>query len=217
MPPVTQVAIFDLDGTLTWHDTFIGFLAGYARRQGRRWRVLLSPPALLAFGLHRDRGLLKQRLIRLFMRGDSRAGVDAWAGEFAAATLERGMRPQALTVLERHREAGHFLVLLSASPDLYVPRIGALLRMDRVICTEVSYAGDRLDGALLTPNRRGEEKVRCLSALRAEFPQARFSAYGNAASDIAHLALADEALLVNGNSRTRAEAARCHLACADWR
>jgi len=213
------VALFDLDGTLTFHDTFAGFIGGFLRRHPARlrntWRL---PGALAAYGFGgRDRGLLKSRIIRAVLGGERRQEIDGWAAQFAARVLAYGMRHEALTVLRRHRQQGDLLVLLSASPDLYVPEIGRLLGMDRVICTEIRYEGDRLDGALLTPNRRGVEKLRCLEALRGEFPVARFSAYGNAASDLPHLAAADSPLLVNANGRARRQAAKIGVPVGDWR
>jgi hypothetical protein len=114
-------------------------------------------------------------------------------------------RPSALAAVEAHRAAGGHLILLSASPDLYVPRIGQLLGFERTLCTEVQWRHvaaeeDRLDGALRTPNRRGEEKSRCLAWLRTEYPNLPVVAYGNSQSDIPHLREADRAVLVNGST-----------------
>ena len=44
-----------------------------------------------------------------------------------------------------------------------------MLRFERTVCTGIRWDGERLDGALRTANRRGEEKVRCLERLREEY------------------------------------------------
>jgi len=213
------VALFDLDGTLTTGDTLRPFLAGYAARQPKRflqwWRL---PPAFIAFLIHgRDRGRLKSRVIHVVMGGARRADIDAYAESFVLALRPRRMfRAAALATLEAHRAAGDHLVLLSASPDLYVPRIGRLLGFERTLCTELIWLGDRLDGGLKTPNRRGEEKVRCLEALRAEYPGAAIIAYGNSASDLPHMSRADHAVLVNGNTAARRGAAQAGIPVASW-
>ena len=110
-------------------------------------------------------------------RGDGRRlpRRDRRVGGAFVRTLgpRRVFRPAALAALEAHRAAGDHLVLLSASPDLYVPLIGRLLGFERTLCTELRWRGDRLDGALRTPNRRGEEKLRCLEALRPQYPGRR--------------------------------------------
>jgi phosphatidylglycerophosphatase C len=212
------VAIFDLDGTLTWRDTLLPFLRGYLRRHPRRllalWRL---PPALLAFAARQHRGQLKSRLIRMVMGGELRAAIDAWTVAFVAELRpKQRFRAQALATLEAHRRAGDHLVLLSASPDLYVPSIGRLLGFERTVCTEVEWRADRLDGALTTANRRGAEKVRCLTWLRSQYPGLRVVAYGNSASDLDHMRLADRAILVNGNASARALAAEWRIATENW-
>jgi HAD superfamily hydrolase (TIGR01490 family) len=213
------VAVFDLDGTLTWHDTLMLFLMSFLRRHPRRvfglWRL---PFALLSFAAaNRDRGQLKSRVIGMVLSGETRAVVDPCADEFANSLMPRGrLRPKALAVLEAHRSAGDHLVLLSASPDLYVPRIGRSLGFERTVCTEIEWHGDRLGGALKTANRRGAEKSRCLAWLRTQYPALPFIAYGNSASDLDHLQQADKALLVNGNTAARGLARRLGVPTADW-
>ena len=213
------MALFDLDGTLTHRDTLFPFLFGYlARHPVRLPQVGRIVPAVFdyAFG-GRDRGLLKSRAIRAVMAGDARTLIEAWAERFVADLKPRGaFRAAGLAVLEAHRSAGDRLVLLSASPDLYVPLIGRLLGFEHTVCTEIRWNGDRLDGALQTPNRHGAEKVRCLEQLRVDYAHAAVTAYGNSLSDIPHLALAERALLVNGSAAARRGAARAGIPTGDW-
>jgi phosphatidylglycerophosphatase C len=217
--PTPWVALFDLDGTLTWRDTLCPFLMSYLRRRPGRVRGLWRLPAALAryAAGGRDRGLLKSRVISMFMGGGSRADVDRCAEAFVDGMIRRRqLRAAALAALETHRAAGDHLVLLSASPDLYVPRIGRSLGFERTVCTEVQWQGDRLVGTLSTPNRHGEEKSRCLAWLRGQYPGLRIVAYGNSASDVDHMRRADRALLVNGNAAARALARQWQIPTADW-
>jgi phosphatidylglycerophosphatase C len=207
-----------LDGTLTWRDTLLPFLLGFVRRRPHRafglWR---SPMALFRYWQDRDRGALKSSVIRMLMRGEDRSVLDAWAQTFVAELQPKNrFRPLALAVVEAHRAAGDHLVLLSASPDLYVPQIGRLLGFERTLCTEIEWQGDRLDGRLKTPNRRGEEKLRCLAWLREQYPDLPVIAYGNSASDLDHLRRADRALLVNADSAARRLAAKWNIAVSSW-
>jgi phosphatidylglycerophosphatase C len=216
--PDPCVALFDLDGTLTWRDTLLPFLAGYLIRHPRRlWALWLLPPALVAYVVNRDRGALKSRAIRMVMGGASRSSVEAWAEIFVGSLQSRHMlRPAALAALAAHRASGDHLVLMSASPDLYVPRIGRLLGFERTLCTEVIWRGDLLDGHLKTPNRYGEEKLRCLAWLRTQYPAVRIVAYGNSASDLIHMRQADGAILVNGSAAARRRAAGVGIPTAEW-
>jgi phosphatidylglycerophosphatase C len=223
-PPSPCIALFDLDGTLTWRDTLLPFLIGYAlRHPPRLLRLWRWPMDLLGYCTgDRDRGRLKSNLIRAVMGGDSRSAVAGWAEAYVAGlTRRRAFRPAALATLEAHRSRGDHLILLSASPDLYVPRIGDLLGFERTLSTELQWrpvpAGeDRLDGALLTPNRRGEEKSRCLDWIRSQYPHLPVVAYGNSRSDLPHLRQADRALLVNGSGAARRAARDAGIPVAEW-
>jgi HAD superfamily phosphoserine phosphatase-like hydrolase len=164
-----------------------------------------------------DRGRLKSSLIRQVMLGARREDVEDWARAYCRSSLPKLLNPGALIAIERHRAAGDRLVLLSASVDLYVPEIARTLGFDEVICTGVSWKGDRLDGHLTTPNRRGAEKRDCITHLRERFPGLRIAAYGNAASDFPHLLAVDEPLLVNASRRTRRRGTTLGLGCAEWR
>ena len=217
--PRRWVAVFDLDGTLTWRDTLVLFLVSYLRRHPRRvlglWRLPFALGSFLA--RNRDRGLLKSRVIRMIMGGATRTVIDACADSFVDTLKPRHrLRLAGLAMLEAHRAAGDHLVLLSASPDLYVPRIGRALGFERTLCTELEWQGDRLAGTLKTANRRGAEKLRCLTWIRTQYPDLPIVAYGNSASDLEHMQHADRALLVNASRAARALAARWGISTADW-
>jgi phosphatidylglycerophosphatase C len=213
-----RIALFDLDGTITRHDTLLPYVTGLlARRPWQLVRLLGALPASIAFLLRlADHGQVKSALMKATLRGRTRAELDAWTRDFAPRLISRGTFPRALARIDEHRRAGDRLVLMSASPDLYVPALGRALGFDEVIATGVRWNGDRFDGALTTPNRRGEEKVRCLQALRDRHPGVPIVAYGNGSADLAHLARVDEALLVNARPAVRRRAAELGIPQEDW-
>jgi HAD superfamily phosphoserine phosphatase-like hydrolase len=136
---------------------------------------------------------------------------------YVANLLAHGLFAEATAAIRAHAAAGDHLVLLSASTDLYVPAIGRALGFQEVICTGVRWDGERLEGHLTTANRRGEEKARCVTALRARFAGIETVAYGNAASDLPHLELVERGVLVNGSAAARREALRAGVTCVRWR
>lgn len=179
--------------------------------------VLVFIGSLLLFlAGRRDRGQLKSAFIRSTLAGATRAQIEAWTAQFVPALLQRGVYADALSRIAQHKQDGARLVLMSASTDLYVPAIGAALGFDEVICTGVRWNGERLDGHLTTPNRRDTEKTRCFEALRKLHPGLTTAAYGNAGSDLDHMRLADQPLLVNAPASARHEAARLGIPCAHW-
>ena len=173
------------------------------------WTVLLFALRL------RDHGQVKEAFIRSTLCGQPRAKIQAYTAEFVPAVLANGVFADALRRIEQHRKDGARLVLMSASTDLYVPAFGAALGFDEVICTGVQWDGDLLDGHLTTPNRRGKEKTRCFEALRVANPGLTTAAYGNAGSDLDHMRLADQPLLVNASAGTKRKAAQMGVPVAD--
>jgi phosphatidylglycerophosphatase C len=211
------LACFDLDGTITHRDTLVPLVMRHlVRRPLRLLRLLGVVPAVLRFAFDHDRGLLKQSLLQRTLRGTLRADLQPLCVAFVTQTIERGCFADALAAIRRHREAGHYLVLMSASVDFYVPEFGRQLGFDRVISTGVRFDGERLDGTLITPNRRGEEKARCFSALVAERHETDTFAYGNSASDLPHLRLARHGVLVNGSVAARRAAAALGVSTVEW-
>ncbi|MEJ0040101.1 MAG: HAD-IB family hydrolase [Gammaproteobacteria bacterium] len=213
-----KLAVFDLDGTITRHDTLIQFTLGYLK--SRPWRLfgfVLSVPAVLLYLLRRtDRGALKGSVIRWTLGGSSRGDLDAWTATFVPRVLERGAFKAALERIAEHKRNGDILVLMSASPDLYVPAIARHLGFNEVTCTGVRWNGNRLEGRLTTENCRGAEKVRRFAEIRGRYPNLATAAYGNADSDIDHLRLADRGVLVNGDDRARRRAAGLGVVCENW-
>jgi phosphatidylglycerophosphatase C len=208
------LAVFDLDGTLTRRNTFGPYLLGMLVR--RPWRLVRLPaalPAAVGFGLGLyGHGALKGALMRAALGGIARADLARWSERFATRWAAHETFASARAAIQAHARAGDHLVLMSASPDLYVVAIGRALGFREITCTGVRWDGDRLS----TANCRGEEKVRRLRHLREQVPGPA-SAYGNSITDIAHLALVEHGVLVNGTRGARRIARRMGLTCERWR
>ncbi|MBS0364803.1 MAG: HAD-IB family hydrolase [Proteobacteria bacterium] len=215
-----RLAVFDLDGTLTRSDTLLPYIGRFlARRPARLLRLLrILPPALCRYALGRaDRGDLKAALIAGALGGSTGAQIEAHTARFVPRLLRSGLFAAARDTLAGHAARGDVLALMSASPDLYVPAIARALGFTEVDCTRLRWDDGRLTGALASPNCRGLEKARRLQGLRQRYPGLSVAAYGNSASDLAHLRLADRGVLVNGAGRARRLAAQLGVHCEAWR
>ena len=213
-----QLAIFDLDGTITRHDTLVAYVLGYVKSRPLRLFgfVLVLPTLVLHLFGFADRGALKASVIHWTLGGSSRRDLDEWTAQFVPRLLERGVFRKAMDQIAEHKRNGDVLVLMSASADLYVPAIARHLGFTDVTCTGVRWNGDRFDGRLTTENCRGEEKVRRFGELRDRHAGLPTSAYGNAGSDLPHLRLADRGVLVNGDERTCQQAVGMGVVCETW-
>jgi phosphatidylglycerophosphatase C len=215
----SQLVVFDLDETITRHDTLLPYALGFVTRR-KPWRLPLLAtvaPSTLEYLLGRaDEGRVHESFIKAALRGTRRSDIDAWTARFVPPLIANGTFANAMERIAEHRSAGDYLVLMSASTDLYVPAIARELGFNETICTGVRWNGDRLDGSLTTPNRKGAEKARCFIALSEKHPGKDTTAYGNSSTDLPHLRLATHGFLVNGSEKARHTAKDLGVACVDW-
>ncbi len=198
-PPVV-VAAFDFDGTITWRDTFTPFLARGLGWPRFLWALLRCSPWLAGYALGRVRNdVAKGRLMRATLTGRSSAEMADWTRRWLAQDFPGQVRPWAAERLAWHQSQGHHCVMVSASPDLYLPAVAKQLGCEALICTEMEWQGNRLTGRMHTPNCHGEQKVLRLNAWLAERFGAAASehitlhAYGDTPGDHPMLRMARQA------------------------
>jgi phosphatidylglycerophosphatase C len=204
--PERPLAAFDLDGTLTHRDTLLPFLLR-AIGHGRTYRAILASSLPLARaaargGPHRDRA--KVVVLQRTLGGLPLTGLADAAESFADHVVARGLRPALRARVDWHRQQGHELVLVSASPELYVAPIGRRLGFDAVLATRLEVdAGGRLTGRLEGANCRGPEKAARLRAWRGDALAVAY-AYGDSAGDREMLALATTVIRISRRFRSSA-------------
>lgn len=198
-PPV-EVAAFDFDGTLTQRDTFTPFLLRGLGWPRFLWAVLTCSPWLAGYALRLVRNdVAKARLMQAALNGRSLAEMEDWTTRWLAQDFPGQLQAWTLARLAWHQQAGHCCVIVSASPDLYLPRVARQLGLDGLICTEMEVQGTCLTGRMRTPNCYGEQKVLRLKAwLTERFGAESLSAmtlhaYGDTAGDKPMLRLAQHA------------------------
>jgi phosphatidylglycerophosphatase C len=194
------VAAFDLDGTLTEGGSVVRWLAAVAGpRQVRA--SLVRHLGALAVGAVRSGASadhVKESLFCDVLAGRDAAQVEAISAVFAAEHLASRVRPEVLARLAEHLDAGHAVVLVSASPALYVGQIASSLGAHGFAATELEVLDDgRLSGRYHGHNCRGTEKLRRVRLVFDALgvadtgPARPLYAYGNSRGDLRLLAAAD--------------------------
>jgi phosphatidylglycerophosphatase C len=203
--PLRLLAAFDLDGTLTRRDSLLPFFLRAIGAQ-RTYAAIVASTLPLARaaalrGPHRD--IAKAAVLRRALAGLPLGPLAEAAESFADHVVAHRLRPEIRARVDWHRAEGHELVLVSASPELYVAPIGRRLGFDEVLATrlEVDTEG-RLTGRLEGPNCRGPEKVSRLRQWRGETIEVAY-AYGDSAGDREMLALATTPILVRRQMAAR--------------
>lgn len=185
----TCVAAFDLDGTLTEGGSvfpWLRYLAG-ANRVNRAALRLAVPLVIGAVrsGASVDRA--KERLFRTLLAGRDLDEVTAASHDFELEHLVRAGRPAVLARLAWHVTEGHDVVIVSASPELYVKVVAEALGARGALGTRLAVdARGRLSGGFLGQNCRGSEKLRRLHEWieGRGYPEAPVVyAYGNSRGD----------------------------------
>lgn len=183
---------FDFDGTLTYRDSFMAFLAWRAGPARFAAGLAALAPAGAAWLVHRDRGRIKAAAVRRFLRGTARETLTSDCADFAHSPLGRGLiRPDAEQCWRDWRASGARMVIVTASPEEVVAPFAERLAADALIGTRLLYDADgRVAGGFDGVNCRGPEKVR---RLRQAFgPELRLAAaYGDTGGDREMLALAE--------------------------
>jgi phosphatidylglycerophosphatase C len=192
------LAIFDLDGTLIRGDSLVPFLWSYATRHRRRWALLRGAAYLVPYAARLlSARSAKEHLLRQVLGGEPLDRIQAHAEVFARDWAVRHLHPIGVARLREHQCRGDRIILLSASPDLYVPMIARELGVAEVVCTRVEVVGNRCTGKILGDNCKGQAKLaRLQSFLGTQEAPPGTSAYGDSRSDLPVLAWASHGWLL---------------------
>jgi phosphatidylglycerophosphatase C len=161
-PDRPVVAAFDFDGTLTDRGSVWPFLAAVSGRRRVVQAALAHVGALAAAaafgGRHADAA--KEALFVGTLGGLDEAELEAGATQFGLDHYRRHARADVRDRLEWHRAQGHRLLIVSASPEIYLTPLGRELAVDGVIATRLAVDGDgRMTGGYDGKNCRGQEKI----------------------------------------------------------
>ena len=196
-----HVCAFDFDGTLTQGDNVVPFL----RRLSPSWRIALGlakrPHRVLPAVARRDRDALKAIATEIVFAGRHQADVESVAVSYAAEVAATRLRPDTSGRLRWHQQQGHRVVLVSASYEVYLQPLAAMLGLDGVLATRLELGTDRrYTGRLDGDNCRADEKLRRLEQWLSEQSLARDKvvlwAYGDSAGDRQLLEAADHPVWV---------------------
>ena len=156
------VAAFDLDGTLTEGGSVVSWLRAVAGRRVVTQAVVRHGPSLLAGAVRSGSTAddAKERLFTSVLAGRSLDRVVEVSDRFAREHLHLKVRRQVAARLTAHLEAGHTVVIVSASPALYVRQIALDLGVAGSVSTELEVdEGGNLTGRYDGKNCRGQEKI----------------------------------------------------------
>lgn len=192
-------AFFDVDNTLLpgsaievrffrylWRRGHVG------SREARRslWYLLQHLPAL---SLHP----LRER--KLYLEGKRQAEIEPLAAEFVHSEVCSRLSSASLAALERHRDSGHHLVLITGSLDFLIAPLAGHLKVDLALAAIPERRDGFYTGSIVPPYPYGEGKRRLVETFAKEAGIALQDsyAYGDSPGDVDTLRLVGHPLVVN--------------------
>ncbi|MFA5962438.1 MAG: HAD-IB family phosphatase [Sphingomonas sp.] len=220
-----DLAIYDMDRTITHAPTWTAFLVATARGRAP-WRLALFPLAGVATGAYAakliDRGRLKQWTQRLILGGKLHADAarDA-AARFAEQVVASGVFTGARAQIAADKADGRRLVMATASYGFYASAIAERLGFDDVVATGVRKdIHGRLLAHIEGENCYGPAKLRMIEAWMAREgivrDQVHVRFYSDHVSDAPTFVWADEAVAVNAHGPLRTLARAKGWQIEDW-
>jgi len=222
---MTDLAIYDMDRTVTRRATYTPFLLHCAARR-QPWRLTLAPAAavsMLAYVLKViDRSTLKEINHALMLgRLVHPSRLKPLVESFADKTIRSNIRPGARQAIARDKAEGRRLVLATASYRLYAEAIAERLGFDDVVATgTVTGINEGLSARIDGENCYGPAKKRMLDiwleaeGLAVKHGHVRF--YSDHVSDAPVFEWADEPVAVNPHGKLRDLAAKRKWRVEDW-
>lgn len=186
------LALFDFDGTITYKDSFAGFIK-YAVGQTRFYLgIACLTPVFLGFLLSLIRPWRAKELMSIFFFGGRDVHkFEELASQYSREELPKIVREIARKRMEWHKQQGDTVVIVSASIDLWLKDWCEAQHVD-LIATKLEEKDGRITGRFLTKNCNGREKVK---QIEERFDLKGFDyiyAYGDRPGDRPMLAVANE-------------------------
>lgn len=174
-PARKKLVIFDFDGTLTHRDSFFTFPRQILGAAPIFWGLFRGIPAVLKWKLGKiSSGEAKESIFKYLFKGKNKESLMKRTEEFNPY-----FRKDILEELEKYRDAGVEVWIISASPDVWINPIAEKLGVNALCTSTATDPSGLLTGRFSSPNCHGEEKLRRLIEVHPDFKDFEIIAYGD--------------------------------------
>ena len=198
---MNKIIFTDLDGTLTLKDTYTKFVLRHLKVNTvlKNIFVLLGMAIKHTFKLINDDDVKKTTFGIFFTGYDKESDVGTFIKDIPWNT-------KVLELIEAKRNEGYKVIIVTASPDVYVKHVCEYLKYDGFIATKTLDDGKYLTGAFDGEVCNFKEKPKRIEEfLAGEKPEHTIS-YGNSSGDFEMLKVCDESYFVKKLDIKRFEA-----------
>ena len=206
-----RVAFFDLDGTLiagysivamAWESVREGGSRGNLRQSLKLVRELLQQKSS---GSGSQYHRVVRRLTKLLAGFSEQTLSDLGEGAYHRL-LAKSLYPEAISLVEAHRAAGHHLVMVTAASRYQADPIARVLGIDEICCTQLEVIDGHFTGKVITPMCYGRGKSlaarRIVKRLGTDLEQCWF--YTDSSDDLSLLKQVGHPVAVNPSEKLAA-------------
>jgi len=188
---MNKIIFTDLDGTLTLRDTYHIFIFHNLTLM----IVLKNSIGLIVMGLKYIFGLMSKELVKRtsFEMFFSNYNTKKDMGNFVDKIP---WNKKIKDIIDTKKKEGYKVILVSASPDVYLPYICNYLGYDGFLATKTLRDGDNLTGLFDGEVCNYEEKTRRIKEYLGENKPSHTLSYGNSTGDYPMLQFCDESYFV---------------------
>jgi len=221
---MVDIAIFDLDYTLTKRGTWARFVIRNVLYKPWLWIPLGLSTAWAQWQYKNDkidRINVKQAMMRWSMVGKSRRSMERMAEKFAVKEVNTGLRPGAIKALKKHQDAGDMIIIASAAVDIIVAPLAGQLGIKHWVATNMKWEDGKLASHFASPNCYGGEKLLRVKQLLKDKPELKqnntiITMYTDSYSDLEILRFSDKGVAVNADRELREAAKDEHFDVVEW-
>jgi HAD superfamily hydrolase (TIGR01490 family) len=199
------LAIFDVDHTLIRGDSLIWFGRFILKKRWPRIRDLPDVMnSLFRYFLgFSDSGRVKSAYLRMLCGGMQRSHIKSIVKEFTYEVLLPNVFAEAKNRIRWHQTKQQQVILLSASPVIYLEELASALNVNGLIGTHLICQDGVLTGDLAGKNCKGVEKLeRLIAAYKSRDIDWKGSyGYSDSASDIPVLERVGNPIIINPSRR----------------
>lgn len=155
-----RLAVFDVDYTLTKHETQIELVKYLIRKDFTYVKFLPnSVMAALLFlaGFHDEKASKEQNL--KFLRGITETQLQELAGRFFEEAVQPILFSDGMATVRRHHQEGMRVILNSASPEFYIREFERYPFIEKAMGSRFEVKDGIFTGKMAGLNNKGEEKI----------------------------------------------------------
>ncbi len=134
--------------------------------------------------------------------------LDRWRQQFVATVIEQAILPAAMDLVDRHRQAGDLLMVITSTQRFITAPIVQRFGIETLIAPEPEVVAGRYTGGIVGVPSFGQGKVTCLNAWLADTGHSLRDSYfySDSHNDLPLLKLVDHPFAVDPDNVLRAEA-----------